>query len=385
MTSTAQLEAAPTAIIPRIAEALAYACRERFATSLRAFILIGSAARGEVTHRLINGRVQMLSDVEALAVLQDSVPLPSRHYVAELCSASEARLQSGGIDTHVSISCVHASYLRKLPPHIFTFELRNCGVVLCGDPEVLGDISSFAPSEISREDGWRLLSNRLIEALPRSANIEPADAYSVIKLCLDLASSLLVFLGKFEASYAARLRAFEALASDESVRQVPVPLDEFLPALRACTSAKLNSEPAVEIDPQLASKVRLWAWRLWAWELAQLTGAQSESPQEMIRALGHDLSWSSRLRGWLFAARRVGWLRSVAHWPRWLLLFAKGFTPRHAIYLAAHECRTANTAEKWTDVYRLLPCVNRGDKTSGDGVAAPIHWNYQEFVADTRA
>ncbi|HEX8926339.1 MAG TPA: hypothetical protein VF786_11130, partial [Terriglobales bacterium] len=246
-----------------------------------------------------------------------------------------------------------------------------CGVVLVGDKTVLNAIPMFAESEISQEDAWRLLSNRLVESLRDSTN----DGYPALKLCLDLATSLLVFFGRFEAGYAARVRAMERLVSEVSEGNIPVPAAELLPVLRKCTNAKLNSSSEA-MDEQTAKTIRAWAWQAWAWELAQLTGARTEPPEEMIRALGHKLPWSSRLRGWAFTACRIGWPRSIAHWPRWCWLFAKGFTPRYAVYLSAYECR-AGAANNIRD---LLPV-----RDNGSDAARQIEWNYKEFVVDTRA
>ncbi|HEX8927255.1 MAG TPA: hypothetical protein VF786_15755, partial [Terriglobales bacterium] len=97
MNAILQLEVTAAAITSRIANALTSVCSENLGTSLRSLVLTGSAARGEITYRVCNGHVEMLSDVEAFAVLLDSSPLPTPAAMSQLCRRAEARLQSEGV------------------------------------------------------------------------------------------------------------------------------------------------------------------------------------------------------------------------------------------------------------------------------------------------
>ncbi len=157
-------------------------------------------------------------------VLHDGAPLPSRQASQSLCrSWPSIALAAHGVQIHVSLSMVHGAYLRRLPPHIYSYELRTCGLVLFGEPAILEEeIPGYAASELSTEDAWRMLSNRLIEQMETVESFgndsnddsnDDARRYRRIKLCLDLASSLLVFCGCFEAGYRARLRRFEEFAA----------------------------------------------------------------------------------------------------------------------------------------------------------------------------
>ena len=77
---------------------------------------------------------------------------------------------------HVSLSIVHGAYLRHLPPHIYSYELRACGVVLFGEETILEEeIPTYAACDLSTEDAWRMLSNRLIEQMETAAEGSDGD------------------------------------------------------------------------------------------------------------------------------------------------------------------------------------------------------------------
>ncbi len=127
----------------------------------------------------------------------------------------------------------------------------------------------------------------------------------------------------------------------------------------------------------------------------------------MIRAFGRGLGEERLLRGWLFAVRRAGWLRSARHWPKWLSLLARKLTPRHAdlsggLSMAAgptrcelqrreptHEGRLRSSSGGWNGETRHcrqggpaisleLPGVRHGDtrmnqvNITSDGVARSV-------------
>ena len=153
-----------------------------------------------------------------------------------------------------------------------------------------------------------------------------------IKLCLDLASSLLVFSGRFEAGYRARLSRLEELALAPSAQQLPV---RWKSSCRWCGGAQPQncsrimgsteaipwthdghpSACAAEAGNDFASQTTLWAWQSWLWELRHMTGREYAGAEQMVRDVGRGLGGKRLLRGWLYAVRRAGWLRSARHWP----------------------------------------------------------------------
>ncbi len=390
MPTIEQFEFTAAAIVVCIKERLAKACQESFGSSLRAVAITGSVARDEMSYTCTAGQAFLLSDVEAIIVLHDTESLPSHQRNSGLCKRIEQMLAEMGIHAHVSLSIVHSAYLRKLPAHIYSYELLACGVVVAGETTILEQIPNFTASELDVEDAWRLLSNRLIEQMVIETKVlDPRQIqYCSMKLCLDLATSLLVFIGGFQAGYRARLRQVEGAAElFESVR-LPFSFDEFLPLLRHCTDAKLHSESAIGLSDGDAEKITELAWLSWNWQLQRMTGLESDaSLTQAIRALGREQGITNRLRGWFYVVRRAGWISSARLWPKWAALFAQGLTPRYAIYLAAYlwQCKNDHTPERLKMILGLLPVADELQADSSSEIARQIYNNYQEFVTETRA
>jgi len=392
-----QIEYTPAALAFPIEAGLVQTCREALGTTLRAVVLTGSLARNEGSYIRKEGQVVLLSDVEAIVVLYDDAPLPSRDVTKSLCNAAEQVLAARGVRVDVSLSLVHAAYLQQLPPHIYSYELRVCGVVLFGEPAILDQIPNFAASELSAEDAWRMLSNRLIEQMEVATGAKSSNGdalrYRSIKLCLDLASSLLVLSGRFEAGYRARLHRMEEFADTSGAKQLPISIEELLAAVRLCTAAKLQPEIVVDLGSDFAERVTDWAWQIWLWELQHMTGCDTHTTAKtMICSFGRKQGLGRLLRGWLYAIRRRGWLLSAPYWPKWLSQFVSGLTPRHAIYLAAYRWHEASceklpseAAQALTSARELLPVDGGTQVITAAEVLEQLVWNYKHFAVETRS
>jgi hypothetical protein len=411
MTLAEMLSTEPISMARRgaIREALAAVCDNAFGSGLRALVLTGSVARGEETIISTPAGERLLGDVEAMVVLQNTMPLPAAKTVAELCRRIERCLADAGLQTQVSLGVVHGGYLRRLPRHIFSYELKVCGEVIWGDENILALIPFFAATEISREDAWRMLGNRVIEYLraafaagdgpqllargehvSSSGNAGLSDGlhYATVKLCLDLATSLLVFLGRYEPTYGAREEQFKRMARETGGR-LPFPAAEFLHYLRRCTRWKLQPEAEQrERDPGFCFAVLEYARRAWLWELEQLAGAGDDA-ELMVRRLAQCQGAAARLRGWAYVLRRRGWWRSAADWPRWLRL-ARRYSPRYAIYLAAFQLlQAAGFAGGVTKLTLAGACAllpgGASEPASLEQAVAQLAANYDEFLVGTRA
>lgn len=394
MAEIEQIEYTPPLLAFPVEEGLVRASRDTFGSALRAVVLTGSLARNEASYILRDGQTILQSDVEVIVVLHDDATLPSRASAQALCQLAQEFLAERGVSVEVSFSVVHGGYLRHLPPHIYSYELRSCGVVLYGDPSIISLIPGYSATDLSREDAWRLLSNRLIEQMGGGEGAETAGAlrYRTVKLCIDLASSLLVFFGNFEAGYRARLQCLEELALENQVRELPIPMEELLPLVRLCTSAKLRPEIAVDLGEGFEGRVTRWAWQVWLWELQRMNACDDDAgAEQMVRTFGRRQGYMKLLRGWLYVVRRMGWLGSARYWPRWFSLFAARLTPRHAIYLAAyrwHDACSGGTLRELSKsiaaVRDLLPVMG-ASSASVSAMNEQLVWNYKEFTVETRA
>ncbi len=391
-----------------ICQQAARACTERFGASLRSLVLTGSLAREEAT--IVPGprAFQLLGDAEFLAVMQSGSRLPSHKPVWETARAVESALQARGIRCAVDLSPVHPAYFERLEPHIFAYELMNCGEVVCGDPSILHSIPSFGAKDILLEDAWRLLCNRFIELLESAEDLAGpgplplAAQYRVAKLFLDMATSLLIFAGAYEPTYAGRAEALRRLAANGSAeRDLPFELSGFVERVAACTEWKLNKGDADPgLGPDSVDFAISCARLLWRWEMTRLTGSSGQVSKAMLLARWNSLQpLPRRLRGWIFVVRRCGWLRSIARWPRWASRAFRA-SPRHWTYAAATElmfrlpCMLRRGGEPasfdvdWEQLRQTLPVTRRRDPGDNSGwrqLASEIVWNYHEFLTGTRA
>src|SRR4029434_4801626 len=216
-------EMAPALAVPRMAEAIrlgtARLCAERYGSRLRSVVVTGSLARDEVTFVEMSTGRRLLGDAEFLLICSDTCALPAEADTIELSRRIEARLLAEHhLTSRIELSAGKAAYLTHLEPHIFALELRECGRVIWGDPTVLSLIPSFDAAAIPLEDAWRLLANRIVEYLAVSAEVvarQPASLntrYRTVKLYLDMATSLLLFSGRYGTTYRSRSEKLRELA-----------------------------------------------------------------------------------------------------------------------------------------------------------------------------
>ncbi len=328
-----------------ICEEAARASTARFGAALRAGVLTGSLARDEATFIDEGAHWSLLGDADFFLVFQDRAHLPSPPAIEAVKQEVERILYRKGFLASVGLAPVHGSYFRKLPPHIAAYELLTCGRVVWGDRDVLSLVPRFAPAEISLEDAWRLLANRIIEQLEAVASVDqPGDAlsrdaqYCTVKLYLDMATSYLVFAGRYLPTYRGREQALRHLAEDAFAQaDSPFPLRPFADRVSACTQFKLEGRPILEPPRDLWEDAVHFAHLLWRWELMRLTGEASQmSDSELMFRWMQRQPVKARIRGWASVLRRCGWHRSWRQWPRWVRLGWRA-SPRYWVYSVATE------------------------------------------------
>lgn len=317
-------------------------CTERFGQGLRAVVLTGSLARDEGTFA---GDRTLLGDADFFLVFHKSTRLPGTAEMQVAEREIKDALERLGLTVSVGLGPVDTSYLQRMPPHISTFELRSRGCVVWGDSDILSLIPSFPAANISREDAWRLLANRIIELLEAIASSTRRDdlgsheiQYRTIKLFLDMATSYLVFTGGYLPTYRDRELALKKLVKDPVAQaEAPFELGPFAELVSACTQFKLERGNIRVPFEKLSEDAPRYASLLWQWELKRLTGETRDlSGVELM------LSWmtrqpvKARVRGWASVLRRSGWHRSWREWPRWLRLGWRA-SPRYWVYSVAAE------------------------------------------------
>jgi hypothetical protein len=385
-------------------------CERCFSGLLKGLISTGSLARDEATIVYKEESKAVRGDAEFMLVFQKNAALPAMEALGGVRQRIESDLLQQKIECKIDLSAVHPTYFQRLPAHIFTYELKHCGRVIAGDEAILQSIPDYSVDELSREDAWRLLCNRLIEVLEcveepsgERARFSPALQYRVAKLYLDMATSLLVFVGAYAPSYRERRDAMLRLAGRKiqaEAETFPFELGEFADLVADCTAEKLLSHGHEErrVDLSRRSAIQT-AHALWRWELAQLTGGKSVGDdRELFDQWMRMQPSRTRIRGWLYIVRACGWQRSYRLWPRWWGL--RKASPRHWIYLVASSLlfqatedmkapQTHGADTNWASLGRWLPVAKmsatQSARPSWKDVAHDVVWNYREFLVGTRA
>jgi hypothetical protein len=395
-------------VVQKICEVVSAECKTAFGNRVISLIVTGSAARGEATIVNSGHGWKLLGDAEFLIVVQNTAESVDARCTDSLKRESERKLRRQGIEVSIDLAVVEASYFKKLPPYIFSYELRVCGRVVSGDPSVLELIPRFTVSDISREDAWRLLCNRMIEQLEFVVDLErspeqltPRLHYATVKLYLDMATSYLTFMGCYAPTYRDRAERLAKLAI-EPTDDNPFSVSKFAARVAECTSWKLTGDEAGR-----DSRVELWREairylrRLWRWQMIQMTNERNDSTIAGLSAcFARQQKPAQRLRGWISLIKRRGLLKSSPQWPRWIRL-ASYSTPRYLVYQAAaevafrlpcllkHGDRLAGLNIRWREMRDLLPERAPESKSFPHAVywelVSDVLWNYSEFLKDTRA
>ena len=383
-------------------------CTEAFGDQLRAVISTGSLARDEASILRHENSFVVRGDAEFLVVFKKNGALPATAALREIRQRIERNLLQQNIQCKIDLSAVHPGYFPRLPAHIFSYELKHCGRVIAGDERILETIPDYSPKDLSREDAWRLLCNRLVEMLECAAELsreekKPSIAlrYKIVKLYLDMGASLLVFEKAFVPTYRDRCKALLRLAAEKPTNTAfPFDLENFAEFVAECTEQKLSPGASDELSTELSWQAAIQSARaLWRWELIQMVGASEElSDSELFdRWIGRQ-PFHKSIRGWLYVARACGWRQSLDVLLRWLKL--RKASPRHWIYFIAgtllfQSSTEPNAAERrapdanLTMLASYLPIRSavalNEPQLAGLNLARDAHWNYQQFVAGTRA
>jgi len=374
--------------------------------AMTAIISTGSLARDEASIIRSETSYRILGDAEFMVVFEKNAALPAVEVLGEVSRRIETDLRRQKIECKIDLSGVHPEYFHRLPAHIFTYELKHCGRVIHGDAAVLQSIPDHSAANLSKEDAWRLLCNRLIEVLgsmegPASdgAACSPGLKYKLVKLYLDMATSLLVFVGAYAPSYRERREEIVRLAEQGAASAFPFDLQEFAPIVAACTAEKLSLPDETGRRDLSWRNAMHTAHALWRWELARLAGEDATgNDRELFDHWLRAQPLKTRTRGWLYVLRACGWQRSFRLWPRWWSL--RKASPRHWIYFVACSLlfqveddvisSSAHEAQRYLkSLSQCLPVAKRTAQQSGSiawkDLANDIVWNYKEFLTGTRA
>jgi len=384
-------------------------CTRCFSGLLKALISTGSLTRDEATIIRTEESWVVRGDAEFMLVFEKNAALPATAALGGVRRRIESDLLQQKIECKIDLSAVHPSYFQRLPAHIFAYELKHCGQVIWGDDRILQFIPDWPVHDLSLQDAWRLLCNRMIEVLECAAELtndeNPPSAalhYKILKLYLDMATSFLVFVRAYAPNYQERRKILRRFA-DERTKAGEYPFEVGILANRVddCTDQKIqmqcNTTRPLDLSWRDALEI---AHALWRWELARLAGAREQvSDRELFAQWMRIQPLGDRTRGWVYVLRASGWLKSYRHWLRWSRLGWKA-SPRYWIYfvastvlfqLVADENSSSRQEQQadWSSLGGLLPVrktpARAQDQPSWESLASDVVWNYHKFVVGTRA
>ncbi len=252
-------------------------------------VLLGSAARGELSAASAGGRLELFSDLELLVVTRRRLPGAIRRALA----AEVDGLASGwGYRSplfHVDLVFRERARLGSLPPFVFTHELRANGRVLYG-PDVRTEIRPVTLADLDRRNTHEILMKRLwamAEALPAAwlagAALDDLAAralgVTLWRNALDVPTALLPDAGILLSTYSARVARWREDPAPACRAAIDAALGLDSGAfLAACRAARARAAPSADPSADHARVTRLIAAGLvWAANAAD-SGAPPDRP-----------------------------------------------------------------------------------------------------------
>lgn len=382
-----------------ICSTVAALCCERSGTNLQALVLTGSLARDEASVESKEEEVRILGDADFLLVVNRQRHQLSNADTERIAKRAERILSEQRIVCKVGLGTVTTRYLSRLSPHIFGFELKHSGVVVAGDSRILSAIPNFEAKDIPRHDAWCLLCNRVTEQLEMAQELHcehdilsETTAYGIVKLYLDMATSLLVFHGAYKPSYSERCEEIARLAQVSS-NPVPFDLGEFGDYVRTCTELKLNwSAWQSKIDAEACWKAIEYASSLWSWERDRLESSSNNYQRQ--HGLAPEPLYKI-VRGWASVIRRQSWHETQANAARWFRLGLHGSPRNHVYSVATQLCfqlRRLLSSDEAVGQNRALialrqhlPLLNGRKEISWRELVGEVSRNYRELLVATRS
>lgn len=324
----------------------------------KALIVTGSTARDEATILYGSSAARWLSDVEAMVVVPDAMaPSEEDGNLARVARQAMEELERRGVRVTVELKAVRGRLFPQLKPLLFSYELRQHGRQMFGDCDYLSRIPPFTWRDIPREDAWRLLSNRMVEWLEfqyEQPGMEVEAAfYVLVKLYLDLITSLSLVAGRYTDRYATRSAAVPEMAAWLDGRVRGLDAGKMAEAASLCAEYKLNpgagrfawlsrgTSPG-GVRELLNGAGYGWMYddlfaflsAVWEWELSEIAGRPLTTEEETRAFIARLYGWRFRLRGWGKLALYPEFRSPGRFWGRLPRLFWAG-TPRALVYFCA--------------------------------------------------
>jgi hypothetical protein len=170
--------------------------------NMKAIILTGSIARNQAKFKIVNGKTVLHSDFDIVIVVRRRALLKSLIIAKKISNTLTESLYKLGSLSHVAISIMTEKSLAGARPSIFMFDLVQNGKVLYKNNDDDLVFPHFPLNDIPKSDIYRLLFNRMIEALDSFVTACTYNAFdekknvwilnSIEKLYLSIIQSFLI-------------------------------------------------------------------------------------------------------------------------------------------------------------------------------------------------
>jgi hypothetical protein len=186
--------------------------REAGPDNIEGLFLTGSFASGEGSVLMRDGHPLFLSDLDLVLVVSSRsahTELLSRRI--EVGKACEDLIPEAGFEGRIDIGVIMPGELSSMPRSPGVFDMRERGVLLCGEKGLLSRLPEFGPDEIGSEEALRLLENRIAVFLgerPDTCTVGGAGPfrflYGISRVYTDIVTASLCAEGLYRPGYQAR-------------------------------------------------------------------------------------------------------------------------------------------------------------------------------------
>jgi predicted nucleotidyltransferase len=177
---------------------------------VRAILLAGSYGRGEGGLNVVEGTTKPANDYDVVVIAEEAT---------ELEVETQTLVSTLEVPT-LDLEVVSSSEIAAMEPSMFHYDLRYGSTILYGDNSIYEEMPEFNPTDVTAEDGYRLVTNRMAGLLGGLVNRHDEEYVETQrrKLRLSWFDALLLGVGRYECSYEKKRDVAHSLLADRSFK-----------------------------------------------------------------------------------------------------------------------------------------------------------------------
>ncbi len=284
--------------------------------NIDSIFMAGSVPRNRVASSLQSDTLEIYSDLDIYVIIKDSIGLENargrvRNALAEIARTGERfRIFP---EPDIGVFSIEDFLAQKSRPG--TVEIFPRYTLLFGNEETPKKAEIFEVARIDPTEAMYILENRLSEIrdlasqleLSGSAEIERYLRYTRLKACVDVATAILITLGRYSTEWSDRISDFRAILTG-SEKDVFCPtgtdacFDECVASLEALYSG--TEEPGAG-PPEACDEAESILLEVWRMIAGRLGAGDTSSWANLIAWRCRKGRWKSNLREVLALAKRM--------------------------------------------------------------------------------